>query len=91
MLVYVKDAILPASTIPSDAQFKTNMDDFNNALHIIKKLNPKTYNYDITKFPDFGFESTLQYGLIAQEVEQTLPTLVKNTKFPNKQEYKTVN
>lgn len=89
--VYVKNAILPASTIPSDARFKTNINDFNNALNIIKKLNPKTYNYDITKFPDFGFESTLQYGLIAQEVEQALPTLVKNTKFPNKQEFKTVN
>jgi hypothetical protein len=89
--VYVKNAILPASTIPSDARFKTNINDFNNALNIIKKLNPKTYNYDIIKFPDFGFESTLQYGLIAQEVEQALPTLVKNTKFPNKQEYKTVN
>jgi Chaperone of endosialidase len=89
--IYIKNAILPSASLPSDLRLKTNIANFGNAIDLIQKLRPKTFNYDITKFPDLGFEKELQYGLIAQEVEQTLPTLVRNTQFPNKQQFKTVN
>ena len=89
--IYIKNAILPSASLPSDLRLKTNISNFDNAVELIKKLRPKTFNYDIIKFPDLGFEKELQYGLIAQEVEQSLPTLVRNTQFPNKQQFKTVN
>jgi len=89
--VYVKNAILPASAIPSDIRFKKDIEKLKDATNIILNLSPKTYQYDTEKFADLGFSKNLQYGLIAQEVEKTLPELVEEKPFPNGKNFMTVN
>ncbi|WP_284705093.1 tail fiber domain-containing protein [Flavobacterium tyrosinilyticum] len=62
--------------LTSDARFKMNVQDIGNALDIVKNLRGTTYNFDTQQFPDRGFVSTKQYGVIAQEVEKIVPELV---------------
>ena len=62
--------------IASDAQFKSNVNNLENALNIIEQMSPKTYYLDTLNSYNINFSSNLQYGLIAQEVEQILPELV---------------
>ena len=60
----------------SDQQFKKNVDSIASALTIIKQLKPKSYFFDTTNVYGFNFQSTKQYGFLAQDVEQILPELV---------------
>ena len=68
---------------PSDKRLKKNIKPINNALNIINKLSPKTYDYrwDEDKFKKAGLAKTTQMGFIAQELEQVLPNLIKETKL----------
>ncbi len=61
----------------SDSRLKKNIQPINNATSILKQLNPVTYFYDVEKYNSLGFNEDLEYGLIAQEVKEILPTLVK--------------
>ena len=69
----------------SDRKLKKNIADFTSAMDIIGKLQPKSYefrqdgNYKLMNLPEGK-----HYGLIAQDVEQVLPNLVKDTKFDTK-------
>jgi len=67
-------------TNPSDRKLKKNIKPLKNALHIISKLNPKTYEmrWDEEKYRNVGFAKMTQIGFIAQELEKVLPNLVKN-------------
>jgi hypothetical protein len=66
----------------SDKRLKQNITDVSNALEIINKLQPKYYefrqdgNYKMMNLP-----KGKHYGLVAQDVEQVLPDLVKESKF----------
>jgi hypothetical protein len=66
----------------SDRNLKKNVKEFNSAMDIINKLKPRQYefrhdgNYEKMNLPTGN-----HYGLIAQDVEQILPNLVKDTKF----------
>ncbi len=70
------------SYLGSDKKLKTNIRDFSDAMSIIEKLQPKTYeyrhdeNYGLMKLP-----AGQRYGLIAQDVEQVLPGIVKESSF----------
>jgi hypothetical protein len=66
----------------SDEKLKQNIKDFTSAMDVINQLHPKQYqfkhdgNYKLMNLPEGE-----HYGLIAQDVEKILPTLVKNSKF----------
>lgn len=63
----------------SDRRLKRDIKPYSGALQIIDKINPVTYYYDTEKYPNIGFdENRLQYGFIAQEVEQIIPEMVKD-------------
>jgi hypothetical protein len=62
----------------SDQTFKTNVQDLNGALSVIEQLEPKSYNYDTEEYPTMNFPSGQHYGLIAQELEEVLPHLVRD-------------
>jgi hypothetical protein len=92
-----------APSVPSDAQFKTNINPIQDANALLLNLNPVTYNYLQTGNAAYmHFPNSLQFGLIAQEVEQVLPNLVKIVEHPQQLdslgnvtvpsfEYKTLN
>ena len=69
----------------SDRKLKKNIEDVGAAMDIIGKLQPKQYEY--RQDGDYKFMHLPEgkhYGLIAQDLEQVLPTLVKDSKFdPN--------
>jgi hypothetical protein len=56
----------------SDGRLKENINDLQNSLEIVKKLDGKEYN--------FKDRSRKSYGFIAQEIEQILPDIVDNDK-----------
>jgi len=68
--------------LASDRKFKQNIVDLTSAMSIINQLKPKTYEYrQDANLKGMNLPQGKQYGLIAQDVEQVLPNLVKETKF----------
>ncbi len=62
----------------SDRNLKKNVADFSGALDIINKLKPKSYEFRTDeKIARMHLPGGIHYGLIAQDVEQILPNLVK--------------
>jgi len=67
---------------PSDRKFKQNIVDLTSAMSVINKLQPKEYEYRHDgNLQLMNLPQGKQYGLIAQDVEQVLPGMVKETKF----------
>lgn len=60
----------------SDIIYKEKIAPINNALELVSALDGKTYNWKVSSFPELNFDNTLQYGLIAQEVETVMPSIV---------------
>lgn len=60
----------------SDKKFKKDIKTIDNALEKIMNLEGKTYNWRRDEFKQINFTNELQYGLIAQEVEKVIPSLV---------------
>lgn len=66
----------------SDRKLKQNITDLTSAMDIINKLQPKAYEFRRDgNFKFMNLPEGKHYGLIAQDLEQVLPTLVKDTKF----------
>lgn len=73
--------IIASGTItPSDARYKKNIKSINNPLSLLMRMKPSTYNYNTDAFPLKKFNEGKQYGLIAQDLEQVVPELVKTYK-----------
>ncbi len=77
----------------SDRRLKKDIKSYTGALQIIDQINPVTYYYDTEKYPGIGFdEGRLQYGFIAQEIEQIIPEMVKDKNLVlNSNQLKTVD
>ena len=66
----------------SDKRLKQNINDISNALDVINKLLPKEYEYrQDGNFKLMNLPKGRHYGLIAQDLEQVLPNLVRETQF----------
>lgn len=65
---------------PSDAQFKTRVDNLDGALSIIRKIQPRTYYYDTVNYAQFELEPVQKMGIIAEEIESILPNVVSVSK-----------
>jgi hypothetical protein len=78
------DIYSSGSWTASDSILKNNVQTLNttNAINIVKQLEPKTYSFDQQSFPQLGLPSGLQYGLIAEDVESILPSLVREITTP---------
>ena len=66
-------------TNPSDERFKENVQPFKNALSKIKLMNVHTFNFiQMAEEKQLILPDGEQIGLIAQELEEILPELVKD-------------
>ncbi len=63
-------------TAASDLRLKHNIKTLENASHILNKLNPVSYEFKHEAYPDLSLSEGVRLGLIAQEVEDVLPSLV---------------
>lgn len=66
----------------SDVRLKKNIKPLNNALELIEKINPKTYDMKWEDYKTMGLSREPQMGFIAQELETVLPSLVSDKKVP---------
>jgi hypothetical protein len=63
-------------TCPSDARFKQDVRAFGPVLDRVSRLEPVRFTWRASEFPARGFDSTVNIGLIAQDVERVLPEMV---------------
>lgn len=68
--------------LPSDKKLKNEIQSIDGALSIINQLNPTVYKYKTEEFSQMNLPEGLRYGLIADEVKQVLPGLVKKAVQP---------
>ncbi|MCB9194376.1 MAG: tail fiber domain-containing protein [Flavobacteriales bacterium] len=66
----------------SDAALKTNVQPVDNATDLLNQLSPVSYYFDTVQYNFMGVPSDLQYGLIAQDVAQVIPNIVKQVVRP---------
>ena len=66
----------------SDQSVKNNIEAIGNASQILTSLQPKTYYYQSPENRPIAFEEDMQYGFIAQEVQEVLPDLVEQVHVP---------
>jgi hypothetical protein len=65
-----------AYNITSDARFKTHIQPLCQPLQLLQQLRGVSYYFDTQQFPNRAFPQQLQYGFLAQEVEQVMPQAV---------------
>jgi hypothetical protein len=66
----------------SDRKLKQNIVPLRNALDRIMALQPSQYEFRTEEFPSMNLSSGTHFGLIAQELEETFPTLVRDVLHP---------
>nr|MBK9650770.1 tail fiber domain-containing protein [Bacteroidota bacterium] len=82
---FIGSGMITASTWTySDSTLKQNITDLKDASAILMQLNPKTYDFDTQKNEHLGLATEHQYGLLAQEVENVLPAIIKDATDPGK-------
>ena len=70
----------------SDNKLKKDILPLSNAISILDKIEPKKYDFDNDKYPSINLPSQKDnYGVIAQELEKVLPSLVREATFPGKE------
>jgi hypothetical protein len=62
---------------PSDARLKTNLQPIQDALGKVLRLEGLSFLWRTQEYPDRGLPEGRHYGLVAQDVEQVLPEVVK--------------
>jgi len=79
---YFSGTVFATTYTASDRKLKKNVEGVSTALNIINQLHPKVYEFrQDGSYQYMHLSEGKHYGLIAQELEQVLPTLVKDTKF----------
>lgn len=61
----------------SDIRYKKDIKPITSAIDNILKLQGTTYYFRQDEFKELHFSNTLQYGIIAQELEKVFPDMVK--------------
>lgn len=76
------DVYTSGSYLPSDEKLKNNIVDYNGALSNVMQLAIKSYNYNQEgDFKKMNLPKGEQVGLIASNMKQLFPSLVKNNSF----------
>ena len=70
----------------SDRKFKKNISSMTGILDKVLQLNPVTYEMRADEYDFMGFSEGNEYGLIAQELKEVFPELVKHGVHPGDDE-----
>jgi len=70
--------------VPSDENLKQNIAELNHASDVLIQLQPKTYEFKTEEFQYLELASGNQFGFLAQELEEIIPTAVKAFDIPIK-------
>ena len=62
---------------PSDARFKENLGPIESPLSKVLRMEGVSFNWKAKEFEGRGFPGGVHYGVIAQNVEQVLPEVVR--------------
>lgn len=79
---YFNGAVFLLSYTISDQNLKQDITGFTEANAVLSQLHPVSYKFRVNEFPQMNLEETTQIGLISQEVEQILPSLVREAVQP---------
>ncbi|MCL4857541.1 MAG: tail fiber domain-containing protein [Flavobacteriales bacterium] len=71
----------------SDARSKENVIDYKKGLNELLKLRPVSFNYK----SEFNWGNKTYVGLIAQEVEKVVPTMVEEKEINGIKDFKEVD
>jgi hypothetical protein len=66
----------------SDENLKENIQDIPNALEVLNELSPKWYSFNHSQNSSMNLALGDHYGLMAQDVQQVLPNIVKDCIHP---------
>jgi len=66
----------------SDRKLKNDIRPLDHAIQLIKELKPSTYVYKTAEYKQMELPDGQQYGLIADEVKQVFPSMVKTAIQP---------
>lgn len=72
---------------PSDIRFKKEIGSLKSPLNVVQNLRGVSHLWNREDFPNKSFSDGLEYGFIAQEIEEVLPELVHT----DSEGYKSVN
>ena len=78
------DIYLYTTYFASDASLKTDVQDLDPSTEMVEALQVHSYQFTDEAVSNLGMPEGAQVGLIAQEVEQVLPGLVKDHNVPAK-------
>ncbi|MFN5983283.1 MAG: tail fiber domain-containing protein [Fluviicola sp.] len=76
------DVYISGSFGPSDQNLKENVVEMQNADSVLSLLNPVTFDFKTTTYPQLNLADGNQMGVIAQEIEQVLPNIVNINSSP---------
>ena len=74
------DVFSAGSYLPSDRRLKTDIRTVNSSLERIQRLKVKSYHYHKHLMEFINLDDREQTGLIAQEVEEIFPELIKEVR-----------
>jgi hypothetical protein len=80
------DIYTTGTYLGSDRKLKSEIHPLTNAMELINRLRPSTYQYRTDEFRQMNLPEGTQYGLVADEVKEVLPGLVKNAIQPARYE-----
>jgi hypothetical protein len=77
--LFVKENVVTSGSIltTSDARYKENIRQIKNASDLIKAITGVLYKYRYRQYPKMKFPRTEQIGLIAQEVNDVFPQIIR--------------
>ncbi len=77
MKAYGSTYLTSGTYLGSDKAFKKNIETIPNALELVNNLRGVRFEYKTDEFEKYKFEKGNHYGLIAQEIIDILPEVVK--------------
>jgi hypothetical protein len=67
---------------PSDEQLKENIQPIEGALNTLMALQPSSYYFRANEYPQLALPSDQHFGLLASNLEEVMPTLVRQAHIP---------